>query len=120
MQLSIPLPRPRSGPYTPVPQITGGTFTNNVASAGGGGAVSFDGQSAELVILNSNFTGNSAPTNCGGGVYIITGAHLQLYGNNFIGNEAASGGGVRETAQCVSDRTHLYERAVVSRGTTRS
>lgn len=60
--------------------------------------------------MDSIFTNNSAPTNCGGGVYVITGVHLHLSGNTFIDNEAASGGGVRS---CLPRAGSLTVQAVL-------
>lgn len=77
----------------PCAQLIASTFANNTVRQGSGGAVSFDGEAADLVLVNNTFTGNSA-SDCGGGTYVVTGAEIFLDGDTYVGNTAASGGGL--------------------------
>ena len=82
--------------------VTGGTFSNNMASEEGAGIFTAGGT---LTISNATFSENKA-TEYGGGAYVVGGSVIMNSGT-FSGNTAKSGGGIYITKEGTTNESNF-------------
>ena len=80
--------------------VTDSTFDSNSATALGGGIADIAG---EVIVSGSTFTGNSAGLSTGGGgIYTQSASPLTLINSTFSGNSAPNGGGLRNSSSAAN------------------
>ena len=80
--------------------VTDSTFDSNSATALGGGITDIAG---EVIVSGSTFTGNSAGLSTGGGgIYTQSSSPLTIINSTFSGNSAPNGGGLKSSSSAAN------------------